>query len=154
MKVTLSTGQTLSVQFVHSTHGAHAADYEAPEGRGITRSTVDNFAKELGRRLTLCEIAEVRYSGDSTAQSDETDYVLLGQGWSVCHPNDAFKKESGRKIAFAKSLEAVGFDRITREELWDAYLAEFAPEIAAAKVQAVRGEYHAFAAGHSRGRIA
>lgn len=140
MKVTLSTtGVTLNVLFVHSSHGAHLNDFVQKTDAGITRTTVDNFAKELGRRLTLCEISEVGYSGDSTGQSDEEVFNVLGQGWSVCHPNDVFEKRAGRKLAFGKALVAAGIaDRGVREELWNAYLNEYEPAIAEAKFEQAR----------------
>lgn len=131
MQVTLSTGQTLRISFAHSSHVA--TDPETGERKltekpnpGGTRKRIDGYSAEMDlRRLTLCEIAEVGYSGDATGQSDEKSYLVLGEGWGVCHPSDTFTKLVGRKIALAGALTAAGIEPDQRAEVWAAYFAQF-----------------------------
>jgi hypothetical protein len=123
MNVTLSTGQTLHVSFVHSSHGVELRNFDEHEAAlknaGGTRKLVDNFAYETARRLTLCEIAAVTPKSDATGHHEE--YFVLGQGWAVVHPNDKFTKTTGRKLALTKALQAADFDRDARAEVWQAY---------------------------------
>lgn len=42
---------------------------------------------------------------------------------AVCHPNDNFNKNTGRKIALKRALEQRGFDREDRTKFWQAYFA-------------------------------
>jgi hypothetical protein len=128
MVVTLATGQTLRVSFVHSSPDAHKPkDDDAPvvESASGLRQRIDNTAQDIQRRLTFCELAEVAFSGDSTGHNDEKSYLVLGEGWAVCHEKDQFRKEVGRKIALTGALTAAGLDREAREQVWAAYLDSF-----------------------------
>jgi hypothetical protein len=48
---------------------------------------------------------------------------ILGTGIAMCHPNDQFEKEKGRKIALTKALDAAKFPRHLRTLAWEAYHA-------------------------------
>lgn len=55
-----------------------------------------------------CSLVTVKLNGE-----------VVGQGMSVCHPNDNFCKSIGRKKALAYSLYAL--TRQARIAVWDAY---------------------------------
>jgi hypothetical protein len=122
MTVTTASGKTIHLHFVHSSH-----DGATRPGAGAQRQELDAIAFEGGRRLTLCDVSQVTYSGDSTGDNDTENYMLLGQGISICHPNDTFKKPVGRKIALTHALLASGdsLDKLDRADIWDAYRAQF-----------------------------
>ncbi len=65
-------------------------------------------------KLTQCVVGLV-------TSHEGKDYTtsLEGFGAASCHHNDNFKKATGRKIAFARALTAVGVtDKDTRRVLW------------------------------------
>ena len=143
MLVKLSTGQTLKITFVHSSELETVRDgklkivqlHKRPNP-SATRQRIDGLVEELNeyfkdgfRRLTLCEVAEVGTISDATGTSDEKAYLVLGEGWAVCHPNDVkdkrFSKPTGRKIALAGALKAAGIEFDQRKEVWKAYSQQF-----------------------------
>ncbi len=122
MTVTTASGKTVHLHFIHSSH-----DFETRIGAGAERRSLDTDARMANRRLTLCDVSEVSFSGDSTGQNDTENYMLLGQGVSICHPNDTFKKSMGRKLALTNALIASGdaLSKDDRASIWDAYRTQF-----------------------------
>ena len=55
----------------------------------------------------------------------ETDTTVpVGFGRAVCHPNDRFDKEKGRKVALAYALDDMGVkSKAQRFTVWQAYFA-------------------------------
>jgi hypothetical protein len=47
--------------------------------------------------------------------------VFYGLGFSWCHPNDNYNKETGRKLSLTNALKESGFNRETRTMFWKAY---------------------------------
>lgn len=45
----------------------------------------------------------------------------LGTGYAICHENDRFEKERGRKLALARALK--GKNKAFRTQVWEAYFA-------------------------------
>ena len=120
MVSTLSTGRTIKLAFVHSSH-----DFETREGSGALRQALDADARNMGRRLTLCEVSQVGFSGSTESAESEKSYATLGQGVAVCHPKDVFSKAGGRKGSLGKALLAAGLNHDERSEIWAAYRKQF-----------------------------
>ena len=120
MTLTLSTGKTIKLAFVHSSH-----DFETRTGSGALRQALDADARNMGRRLTLCEISQVSFSGSTESDESEKSYATLGQGVAVCHPKDVFSKATGRKRAVGAALKAAGLNYDERSEVWAAYRNQF-----------------------------
>ena len=118
MTVTLPTGRTVKLNFIHS-----SPNFVTQEGASIARVAIDELARELGRRLTQCEISQVAFSGTSEQAVSDLSYTSLGI--AVCHPNDTFDKALGRKYAVEKALLAADFTYDERAAVWAAYRAEF-----------------------------
>jgi hypothetical protein len=125
MVISLSTGRSLKLHFLHSSH-----NFDTRKDAGSMRIALDADAREFGRRLTLCEVSEVNtVDGEST-------YTTLGAGVAICHPNDTFQKTVGRKLSLAKALSAalpsganddtlsegqIAANYQDRDEVWAAY---------------------------------
>ncbi len=93
------------------------------------------------RRLTLCTISRVINAADGPGRRGALEpdeiYNVLGQGLSVCHPNDTFSKAIGRKKSLAASMrvalsttkdepEDVQVQNYQdRTDIWNAFRAEF-----------------------------
>lgn len=128
MTVTTSTGRTIHLHFIHSSH-----DFKTRDGASEQRRALDDDAIAYGllnghrdirpRRLTLCTLSEV--GGTLDAHGKPENYMVLGQGIGVCHPKDAFLKPVGRKAALTAAMQASGMDRDERKSIWDAYLTQF-----------------------------
>lgn len=123
MVITLSDGRTYKVAFIHSSADFGLDKHGNVKQSGPTRLAIDAVARDAGRRLTACEIAEVGYT--STEGRTEETYHLRGQGVAICHPKDNFDKSKGRKASFTKALLASGFNVAQREQFWAAYVDEF-----------------------------
>ena len=63
-------------------------------------------------RHTMCIIKEIdkRIKG-----------AVVGVGYSKCHPEDFFVKETGRMFALLKALEDAGFSREAKQIICNAY---------------------------------
>lgn len=125
MTLTTSTGRTINLNFVHS-----SPDFETREGAGAVRQALDADARNMGRRLTLCEISQVSFSGSSEQAESEKSYATLAQGVGVTHPADVFEKSTGRIVstvaALRGALEADGNNtRLTGDEAVDVLLGYF-----------------------------
>jgi len=110
MTVTLSTGRTVKLHWVHSSH-----NNVTREGAGAQRQMLDDLARTRGRRLSMCEVSQV----------DEGEYATLGQGIAMTHPNDTFRKDLGRKHSLGKALVAASLTRAERDDVWAAFKAQF-----------------------------
>ena len=42
---------------------------------------------------------------------------------AICHPNDNFCRDTGRRISLARAMLALGIDKKERKEIWEAYRA-------------------------------
>lgn len=106
---------------MHSSH-----NFVTRPDAGAFRRGLDETARREGRRMTLCEVAEIQNfnASDSSGHADEV-FNVLGQGMSVCHPNDQFRKAMGRKVSLTAALTAAGLDLNERESVWDNYRAQF-----------------------------
>lgn len=141
MTVYTTTGRTLHIHFVHSSHledNPMSSNFGLPatrHGAGAIRVALDRDAELVGRRLTLCSISEVTDGSSPTYPRPDGSYgypgshapevyQMLGQGVSICHPNDTFKKPIGRKTSLTMALKASGLNYTDRSEVWDAYHAE------------------------------
>jgi hypothetical protein len=129
MTITLATGRTLNINFVHS-----SPDFETREGAGAMRQALDADARNMGRRLTLCEISQVGFSGSSDGNGNvvsEKSYATLAQGVGVCHPSDVFEKSTGRLVSTVAALrgaaESVNADETV--EVLVGYFAQFPTEM-------------------------
>lgn len=129
MLVKLSNGKTIRIQFVHSSHSGFPVENPTPGG---LRQLVDNIAFSLDRRITLCEIAEVK-DGEFLTSDPESQvprqYVPLAQGIAVCYKKDQFKKLAGRSIALIRALANAELsgpvaDLGWTEEVWQAFPKE------------------------------
>jgi hypothetical protein len=128
MTVTTALGRTINIHFIHSSH-----DFVTRDGASEQRRALDDDAIAFGflnglrdirpRRLTLCTLSEV--GGTEDAHGKPENYMVLGQGVGVCHPNDTFKKPVGRKAALTAAMKAAGLDVVERESIWSAYLDAF-----------------------------
>ena len=125
MTITIFGGRTFHIHFVHSSHlddDPMSPEFGKPKTRkeaGAIRRALDYDAEITGRRLTLCSVSEVTQGGDSYS-----GYQMLGQGVSICHSNDTFRKPVGRKLSLAAALKASGLSYDERTEVWNAYRAE------------------------------
>lgn len=45
----------------------------------------------------------------------------FAQAEAYCHPNDTYSKETGRKLALTRALEAAGLGKEDRRRVWLAY---------------------------------
>lgn len=52
---------------------------------------------------------------------DRATNDLLHGEVAVCSPKDTFNKETGRKVSLKKIMKALGLDKQTRTEIWEAY---------------------------------
>ena len=71
--------------------------------------------RKVPRRVVVCELVDVWLSSGSI----KTEVVFEGR--SICHPNDRFTKETGRKRALADALKNSGFNYDARKLVWEAY---------------------------------
>ncbi len=120
MTVYLPTGRTVKLTFVHS-----SPNFETKPGATSLRLAIDADARRMGRRLTLCEISRLGFSGSTASDESSVSYATLGHGVAVCHPNDVFSKAAGRKVAVGHALVAAELDYDDRAAVWAAYNAEF-----------------------------
>lgn len=65
------------------------------------------------RRTTIASVVLV---GE---KEGKPTYEVVQEGYSVCHPNDVFVKEQGRKVALQYALQ--GFAKQFRTLAWEAY---------------------------------
>lgn len=109
MQVTLKNGRRLKVQFVHSSH-----DFVTHEAiAGGLRQFVDNLARSLSRRVTLCDIADVT----DGPVVDTKQYTSLAQGFAVCYYKDNYVKLAGRSLALARAVSNLyAANALTEEE--------------------------------------
>lgn len=120
MTITLSTGRTINLGYVHS-----SPDFVTREGSGALRQALDADARNMGRRLTLCEISQVSFSGSSDSPVSEKSYATLAQGVGVCHPTDVFDKATGRFVATCAALRG-SVETVNADETVEILLAYFA----------------------------
>lgn len=45
------------------------------------------------------------------------------QEYALCHPNDQYDKNTGRKLALTRALKCLTKDRELRKRFWNAYFA-------------------------------
>lgn len=64
-------------------------------------------------RLTECKILE-KVDG-------KEDLCFVSIGYSRCHPDDNFDKETGRQLSLKKALIDGDFTKETRKQFWDVY---------------------------------
>ena len=111
MRFTSVDGTKYRAQFVHS---AHDLKHPLPTHPGSLRQVVDDLARSLRRRVTLCEISEdvpetVELSG---GVEPEQGVTITGRpiayGFAVCHYWDQFVKAEGRRRSFARALRFSG----------------------------------------------
>jgi hypothetical protein len=136
MQLTTRTGRILKVDFIHSSPIAADGTVLTRPNVGEVRIHVDAASQQLGRRLSVCEIIELRYPGGYFPNStqvnygDNAEYRVLAQGVSICHPKDAFCKATGRKIsltaalalASAATLGDAALSRDDRADVWSEFL--------------------------------
>lgn len=120
MRFTSADGIQYRAQFVHS---AHDLKHPLPSHPGSLRQVVDDLARSLRRRVTLCEISEdvpvqVELSGGAEPeQGVQVTGRPLGYGFAVCHFWDQFVKAEGRRRSFFRALRASRLPREVKDGL-------------------------------------
>lgn len=86
------------------------------EGINVSKS-------KLSKREEKIDLLPVRHTECKILleQEDKDIPGFVGIGYSRCHPNDNFNKETGRQLSLKKALEDGEFDKDTRTIFWDNY---------------------------------
>lgn len=83
--------------------------FKNSEGQNVTVAFSHSFVnsgeeKHIGKRITAV-----------TVEIGDQSHL----GYAICHPNDNFCKETGRRVALKRGLEV--FNKQQRTEVWDQY---------------------------------
>lgn len=82
---------------------------------------LDYDRADVTPRCTTVTVYEEKPATDSGAKVDWEQLPVICKGISVCGKNDRFNRVKGRKVALARALQALGWDKETRTQFWEAY---------------------------------
>jgi len=96
--------KTTAINFRHSR-------VDNPDGVKAPNKRLSESKDSLMKsRRTECEILQIL---------PDQEPLVMGYGESLCHPNDNFNKEFGRKNALARAISKMA--RQDRTVIWNAY---------------------------------
>lgn len=98
-------GRRLAIDFVHANPRERLFQPSQHEIRpGSYRHIVDDVARSLHRRISMCIISEVAGGSTDTSITPIT-FTPLAYGVAVCHWIDNFKKVAARSHGLERALE-------------------------------------------------